>query len=139
MPYEAPTAEPQSTAMRLLLCDDSAVERTALAQILRSAGYAVDEASDGESALLHIKNRPIDLLLLDLNLPDLDGFDILEYLQKNVPDLPVILLSGMPLHEIQHSMQRLPQKELPPLFIKPLDPEQLLHVVALKLEGELPA
>lgn len=124
---------------RLLLCDDSSVERTALAAFLRQAGYLVDEASDGESAILHLKNRAVDLLLLDLNMPDTDGFDVLAFLQKVHPDLPVILISGMPLDRIQKSIPRLPERELPPLFIKPLDPEQLLEIVTLKLEGELPA
>jgi DNA-binding response OmpR family regulator len=126
-------------SVRLLICDDSQTERTALAQFFRQAGYAVDEAGDGEAAMLHLRNRAVDLLLLDLHLPDLDGFDILKFLQKNLPELPVVLMSGMALDDIQHSMQRLPERQLPPLMLKPLDPQQLLDVVTLKLQGELPA
>jgi len=123
---------------RLLLVDDSPVERLALGHLLRKSGYRVDEASDGESALQHLRLRQVDLLLLDLNMPEMDGFGVLTYLQKHRPGLPVILLSGMPLDQIQHKMNRLPSPELPPLFIKPLDAEQLLQVVELELAGDLP-
>jgi CheY-like chemotaxis protein len=123
---------------RLLLCDDSPVERLALAHVLRKSGYEVDEAEDGQSAVHHLQHRSIDLLLLDLNLPEMDGFGVLSYLQKHRPGLPVILLSGMALDQIQTKMQRLPTPELPPLFLKPIDPGQLLEMIRLQLSGELP-
>jgi len=49
----------------------------------------------------------------------------------------VILLSGMPLNKIQHKMHVLPTRELPPLLLKPIDPEQLLAVLDLQLSGDL--
>lgn len=137
--WDAPSP-PQAhvRSSRLLLCDDSPVERLALAHLLRGAGYEVDEAGDGEATLQCLKHLPVDLLLLDLNMPEVDGFGVLAYLQKHRPGLPVILLSGMPLDQIQHKMHRLPKHELPPLFIKPVDPEQLMQVIEMQLTGELP-
>ena len=123
---------------RLLLCDDSPVERLALAHFLRRTGYAVDEAGDGEAAILHVKHRPVDAVLLDLNMPDVDGFGVLTYLQEHRRALPVILLSGMPLDRIQHKIKGLPSQELPPLLIKPIDPDQLLALLELQLSGQLP-
>ena len=123
---------------RLLLCDDSPVERLALAHFLRRTGYAVDEAGDGEAAILHIKHRPVDAVLLDLNMPDVDGFGVLTYLQEHRRALPVILLSGMPLDRIQHKIKVLPSPELPPLLLKPIDPDQLLTLLELQLSGQLP-
>jgi CheY-like chemotaxis protein len=110
----------------------------ALAHLLRRAGYEVDEAADGQSSVEALKHRTIDLMLLDLNMPEMDGFGVLTYVQKHRPGLPVILLSGMPLDQIQHKMHRLPSPELPPLFIKPVDPDQLLQMIDLQLSGELP-
>lgn len=124
--------------IRLLLCDDSPVERLALAYFLRGAGYDVDEAGDGDAAILHIKNRNIDAILLDLLMPDVDGFQVLSYLQEHRRALPVILLSGMPLHKIQHRMHVLPTPELPPLLIKPIDPDQLLGILEMQLTGVIP-
>jgi CheY-like chemotaxis protein len=123
---------------RLLLCDDSPVERLALAHYLRGAGYNVDEAGDGESALQHLKHRKVDLVLLDLHMPGVDGFDVLNYLQEHRQALPVILLSGMPPDQIQHKMFNLRKSELPPLFIKPIDPAQLVDIVEMQLSGEMP-
>src|SRR6266581_3104325 len=116
---------------RVLLADDSPVEREALAQLLRQAGYQVDEADDGEAAILFLKRKLPDLLLLDLQMPGTDGFGVLSYIQKHKQNFPVILLSGLPPDQIQKSMQRLPSRDLPPLLIKPVDPNQLLNIVAL--------
>src|SRR5690349_15320918 len=130
--------ESVSPRPRILLCDDSPVERLALGHFLRNNDFDVDEAGDGDSAILHLKHRPVDLVLLDLQMPNRDGFDVLTYMQQHRRALPVILLSGMPLDAIQHKMHVLPEPELPPLLLKPIDPEQLLAVVDLQLSGQLP-
>ena len=122
----------------MLLCDDSPVERLALAHYLRREGYSVDEAGDGESALEQLKARPVDLLLLDLEMPDVDGFDVLNYVREHRKALPVILLSGLSPDEIQQKMSSLHEAVLPPLFIKPVDPNQLVEVVELQLAGAFP-
>lgn len=124
---------------RLLLCDDSPVERLALAHLLRREGYEVDEAGDGQSAIEQLKHREVNAVLLDLNMPDVDGFGVLTYLQEHRRSLPVVLLSGMPLDSIQHKINRLPDRSLPPLLLKPIDPDQLLSILELQLSGELPA
>ena len=124
---------------RVLLCDDSPIERLALAHFLRRTGYDVDEAADGEAAILHVKHRPVDAVLLDLNMPDVDGFGVLTYLQEHRRALPVILMSGMPLDRIQHKIKHLPSPELPPLLLKPVDPDQLLALLEHQLSTQLPA
>jgi CheY-like chemotaxis protein len=131
------SSQPVATA-RLLVCDDSPVERMALAHYLRRAGYEVDEVGDGNGAIEYLKNRNIDLMLLDLHMPGMDGFVVLRYVQEHRRALPVILLSGMPPNQIQHKMHALVERELPPLLVKPIDPEQLIGIIELQLSGELP-
>src|SRR5687768_15604707 len=92
----------------VLLVDDSSVERTALARLLRDAGFAVTEAAGGAEALDRIRAQPPDILLLDLQMPGTDGFDVLIALHQANPELPVIVLSGLPPRDIQRSIQRLP-------------------------------
>ncbi|MDB5319026.1 MAG: hybrid sensor histidine kinase/response regulator [Phycisphaerales bacterium] len=135
---EREAVEAGSTGFRLLVCDDSTAERSALAQILRRQGYEVDEAADGSAALHLIKGRSYDLLLLDLHMPDVDGFDVLKYVQIHQSRLPVVVMSGLPHEEIGDGIQRLPQHELPPLLLKPVDMHQLFQIIELKLAGELP-
>src|SRR5882724_1444933 len=134
VPSPAPLA---SKRVRILLVDDSPVERLALGHHLRRAGYAVDEAGDGKSALAHLQNREFDLLLLDLQMPGMNGFDVLKYLQSHRRGLPVILMSGMPVDQIEMKMHGLPSQELPTLFLKPIELEQLLQVLELQLSGQM--
>lgn len=122
----------------VLVCDDSHSERTAVCRLLRDRDYDVQEAADGEAAIVMLKHRQIDLVVLDLNMPQVDGFAVLTYLQEHRPSLPVVLLSGMALERIQHRIHKLPTQELPPLLIKPVDPEQLLAVMDMQLNGDLP-
>ncbi len=122
----------------VLLCDDSTTERTALAQYLRQQGFNVHEVEGGEPALEFLKSHELDIVLLDLQMPDVSGFDVLGYLQEHRKGLPVLLLSGMPLDQIQHGILELPKHELPPLFLKPVDLEQLMQVIELQLNSEMP-
>jgi CheY-like chemotaxis protein len=134
----AASAPSPSTSARVLVADDSTIERVALAQYLRRLGYEVSEAGDGKATLNYLKNHEIDALLLDLNMPVVDGFDVLGYLQQHRRALPVVLLSGMPPDQIQQQIHDLPEPELPPLMLKPVDLDQLVEVLELQLRGELP-
>jgi CheY-like chemotaxis protein len=124
-----------SLAPQLLVADDSPIQRKALCSFLRSSGYDVSEAGDGQAVVQHLKDCSVDLLLLDLHMPRGDGFEVLAYVQEHRRALPVILLSGMALDEIQRTMHRRNQQELPPLLFKPVDPDQLIQVVELQLSG----
>jgi CheY-like chemotaxis protein len=78
------------------------------------------------------------VLLLDLRVPKHDGFEVLSYVQEHRRNLPVIVVTGMPLDEIQQKLSRMQKPELPPLLIKPVDPDQLVQLLELELSGELP-
>jgi CheY-like chemotaxis protein len=123
----------------ILVCDDAAAECAALATFLRFNGYTVDQVGDGAAAVKFLKEHEIDAILLDLQMPDPDGFHVLSYIQEHRRALPVLLLSGLGPDDIQHEMHRLPSHELPPLLIKPIEPDQLLQILELRLAGELPA
>ncbi len=130
-------AESQTQLPELLVVDDSPLQRSALSAFLRQNGYRVSEAPDGRAAVEHLKQSAVDLLLLDLGMPHGDGFEVLTYLQAHRRALPVILLSGMPLDDIERGMHRLREQTLPPLLLKPIDPDQLIQMVELQLSGEL--
>jgi response regulator NasT len=128
-----PADQPEA---RVLLADDSPVERQALAHLLRQAGYQVDEADDGEAAILFLKQRLPDILLLDLQMPGTDGFGVSLTFRKQagLPRHPAFRPAAIKLKAIK----RLPSPDLPPLLLKPVDPSQL-NIVALRLTGELPS
>jgi CheY-like chemotaxis protein len=92
-----PAAEPQPLrGLRVLLVDDHADSRRAVAAILGGEGALVTEAGDGRSALQHLEESPPDVLLLDLRLPDVDGVDVLKTVRANpIPSLrAVIVVTG---------------------------------------------
>ena len=60
-------------------------------------------------------------------MPEIDGFDVLNYVAEHRRSLPVILLSGMKPDEIQGKMLQLHDRTLPLLLLKPVDPEQLVR------------
>jgi CheY-like chemotaxis protein len=127
-----------SSAPQLLVADDSPIQRKALCSFLRASGYDVSEAGDGQAVVRHLKDCAVDLLLLDLQMPRGDGFEVLAYVKEHRRALPVVLLSGMPVDEIQRNMNRRHQHELPSLLLKPVDPEQLIQIVELHLSGQMP-
>lgn len=80
--------------MRLLVVEDDQDLREALVEGLRFSGYVVDEAVDGEDALFQYETESYDLMVLDLNLPKLDGFGLLEKIRENDLDFKVLILSA---------------------------------------------
>jgi two-component system, OmpR family, response regulator len=80
--------------MRLLVAEDDGALAEALRFALRRSGYAVDRVDDGQSADRALSNAVFDLLILDLGLPGLDGFEVLRRLRKRDSSLPVLILSA---------------------------------------------
>ena len=77
----------------MLVGDDDDDIRLLLEELLRGAGYTVDTAQDGRAALRVFHENPCDLVILDLSMPELDGFETLERL-RDLSDVPVILLTA---------------------------------------------
>ena len=81
---------------RILLADDDPGVRESLAAALRSDGYFVIPAKDGQEALDMIAVSEVDLVLLDLNMPVKNGWDTFERLTAEHPLLPVIVVTARP-------------------------------------------
>lgn len=90
-------ATPETTpeARRILVVDDEPRISSFLARALTSCGYATDTARDGETAIALIAKRSYDLVLLDLLLPLVDGFAVLQQIQEIRPNQDVIVLSAL--------------------------------------------
>ncbi|MBN2280212.1 MAG: response regulator [Candidatus Marinimicrobia bacterium] len=79
---------------RILLIDDKALLRDALKEYLSAEEYSIIEAEDGEIAVRLFKEEEFDLVILDHNLPGMDGLQTLKMLKKHKPEVPVIGLTG---------------------------------------------
>lgn len=81
--------------MRILLVEDDEVLRDGLMRSLRLSGFAVDTVDNGGDAdLALVTHKEYDLLILDLGLPKMDGFDVLRRLRRHNPRLPVLVLTA---------------------------------------------
>jgi DNA-binding NtrC family response regulator len=78
----------------LLLVDDDRQVLDSMADWLRSQGYPLDTANSFASAIAAIDKKPYELVLVDIRLPDRDGFDVLAYCREKHPQTSVILLTG---------------------------------------------
>jgi DNA-binding response OmpR family regulator len=78
---------------RVLVVDDDDDIRLLLQELLSGAGYRVETAPDGRAALRVFHEKPTDLVILDLSMPELDGFETLDRL-RDLSDVPVILLTA---------------------------------------------
>lgn len=80
--------------MRILLAEDDASLGEGIRTALRRAAYAVDWVQDGASALTAIGDGDIDLVVLDLGLPRIDGLDVIRKVRASGQDVPILILSA---------------------------------------------
>jgi CheY-like chemotaxis protein len=81
---------------RVLVVDDDVSVRESLQKVLEVAGYEVVMAGGGLEAAVRFEPEQIDMLLLDLNLPNQSGWEVLEHLTTRYPLVPVIIITGLP-------------------------------------------
>lgn len=102
---------------RILVVDDSITSRTMIKNILLNIGYSVDTVLDVEEAMTKLKINHYDLIITDLNMPKVDGYEFVERLKSDemYADIPVIVMSSLPEktalqklypYEIEYYMQK---------------------------------
>jgi two-component system KDP operon response regulator KdpE len=80
--------------LRILIVDDEPPIRRFLRTALAAQDYRVEEAEDGEAALEFLARNPVDLIVLDLGLPGMDGLDVVRRLRSQGSVIPIIILSS---------------------------------------------
>jgi two-component system, OmpR family, copper resistance phosphate regulon response regulator CusR len=91
MPHDEPMS---GSGPRILIVEDEAAVSALLQDGLTTYGFAVEVARDGRTALDRTDSGGFDLLVLDIGLPDLDGFTVLRELRERGHGLPIIILTG---------------------------------------------
>lgn len=89
-----PNPSPKTFPYRILIVDDEPVLLQTAAMILGERGYQVHTASDGFEALAALRKSLPDLLISDLSMPNMSGFELLSVVRRRFPQLPVIAISG---------------------------------------------
>jgi DNA-binding NtrC family response regulator len=81
-------------APSILVVDDDPHVRQFFAYVLTKAGYHVHDVSNGIEAKAAIKNITFNLMILDLSMPEMDGYEVLKFARSQIPDLRIIVASG---------------------------------------------
>jgi DNA-binding response OmpR family regulator len=115
----------------ILVVDDEPVARQSLSDILRLEGYQVSAVANGELAVDHIRNYAVDLIVLDLKMPGMNGMDVVQVVNQISPDTEIILLTAY--GSMETAVEALRQRVHDYLF-KPASPHQILESVKHGLE-----
>lgn len=102
-PARVPTRSPLDPR-RILIVDDDALVRSSLAAVLHCEGYEVYGAEDGKAAIKAAIEHQPDLILLDLNMPNMDGWTAFAKLEDARPLIPVIVLTARP-NQYRHAVE----------------------------------
>src|SRR4029078_6046404 len=116
---------------RILVVDDDPTFRMTTAALLEADRYHVDTAPDGQQAVEQLKDRPFDLLLVDLRMPGIDGISLVEALRLWGRGVPILMISGFGTVD---SAVRALQTGVDDFLLKPVEPEVLSARVAELLE-----
>jgi len=105
MNLRAKTSAQAATAEELrknvLVVEDNVLNRELMSALLKGAGYNVFVAKDGAEALMMIGRERVDLMLLDVDLPFIDGHSLLQAVRENGLEIPAIFISGLPGEEVE--------------------------------------
>ena len=129
----APTLPAQQTPHRgrLLIVDDVVTNRRYLRLLLKRAGFEIVEAENGQKALDAVEAQDFDLVLMDLQMPVMDGYQATEQLRQSGIDIPVIAVTANPF---EASLQKSLKAGCNAWLTKPVDPDALLDEISKQLE-----
>ena len=119
-------------AKKIMTVDDSATIRQMLSFTLTDAGFDVIEAVDGVDACKKLKDSPVNMVITDLNMPQMDGIELIREVRKDPANrfVPIIMLTT----ESQESKKQEGKAAgASGWIVKPFSPEQLLAVVKMVL------
>ena len=124
----------QTKAKKLLVIEDDESQRTSIRELVGNSTAKVVEASDGSAALQMLRSEPVDCVVLDLMLPDMSGFELIEKIRDEHEHLPIIVYTAKDLsHEEEEKLNRVAQTTI----VKTVrSPERLFDQTALWLHRD---
>jgi CheY-like chemotaxis protein len=128
--------------VRVLVVDDDLGICQSVKEILETAGCVVTTANDGAEGLRRVESQPLDVVLSDVVMPEMDGYELYTTMRKTHPELPVLMMTGFH-YDRYHVIKRSRLEGLEGvIFKKPVDPNRLIEViretVAQRKAGVLP-
>ncbi|MCB9731958.1 MAG: response regulator [Deltaproteobacteria bacterium] len=119
---------------RILLVDDDDESREALSMLLRLRGFEVVEARDGQSGLDALEDEAPHLVLMDMNMPDIDGWEATRRL-KALPGGAAVPVVGLSAHALARDRDRAVAAGCVAFHTKPVEIEELVETIEAQLGG----
>ena len=116
---------------RILVVDDEQIIIASCLRILAGGDYQAEGVNDGFEALRRIEANPVDIVILDIMMPKIDGVEVLRRIKEGHPDIDVIMITGLSEIETAVKSMKLGAFDYLP---KPFDPDELKSVVQRALE-----
>ncbi|KHK03707.1 response regulator [Desulfovibrio sp. TomC] len=120
---------PAGNGERLLVVEDNEINQQVALELLTDAGYAVDVAANGEIALAMVQRAPYALVLMDMQMPVMDGLAATIAIRK-LPGLAGLPIVAMTANAMQQDRDKCRAVGMNEFLAKPIDPEELLETVA---------
>ena len=120
---------------RILIIDDEQQIRSMLRLMLERDGYEVVEAPDGIEGIKAYRQKPADLIITDLIMPNKDGIGMIIELQKEFPDVKIIAMSGGGLNKPDGYLKGAKKLGAACTLTKPIDREKMLRAVKNIIKG----
>jgi CheY-like chemotaxis protein len=117
------------TGKRLLIVDDDADMRLSLKLALEMAGYSIELAADGREALAIQKQRPADVLITDIFMPESDGFEVIDAVRREFPHTRIVVVSGGARLAKREYLLDAALMDVDAVLQKPFDVETLLRTL----------
>lgn len=121
---------------RILVAEDNAVNRELLREVLETRHYEVSEACDGAAALRMVEQVRPDLLLVDIGMPELDGFGVIRKLRED-PKTAALLVVAVTAYAMQGDRERILAAGFDGYLSKPINPHSLVLEIGRLLNHQL--
>lgn len=112
--------------MQVLIVEDDASLREAVADTLTLSDFSVVEADCGEAAVARLADTPVDFIVSDVNMPGMDGHELLDYVRMNKPQIPTLLVTAYAAVDKAVSAM---QNGAVDYLVKPFEPHQLIELI----------
>src|SRR5512134_3869675 len=111
---------------QILVVDDEPVARQSLTDILRLEGYSVNSVPNGQAAVEYVRTHPVELMIVDLRMPGMDGLEVVQVINQISPETEVILLTAFGTTESAIQALRL---RIHDYLLKPASPAQVINSI----------
>ncbi len=132
--------EARKQNIRILLAEDNITNQRVAMRILEKAGYRADAVANGQEVLAALGKNPYDLILMDVQMPEMDGFETTAAIRRREEEkgehIPIIAMTA---HAMKGDRERCLEAGMDDYLSKPIQPKELIEVIERQLKGARPA